>query len=433
MSFNRRGCVLHQKHIEIYHNTKDTTQAKSNFLNEKCSHTSLLYDRWDINAKKRIYSQRLGISYTTSYATMGFKQTHIYNNDRRMYRKKLDNFTPLHLGKSNTQKKQKSRFERACRSVFHNRGNNIRTRTPITNIDDQLHRARQHRFLFLPSQYIYKPLQHVKYHKRLVLRDVEHYKFPIPSISPMIEPGVITTIHNLPPSFRQDPGNVLTSTSDTHMSTTDSHPPSFKEGHTWHDKLGIMIPTDLFPYITEEPIYVSKRQEKLKGKQHEPGSKGWLDVFYARRNHQDLVEAQNLYKESLSARAKLWGTSVNSIEYREGMVKDLSAFQNHYHEKITNLTDRQLLLHDKIKRGKSVYKTNQQLVKLEKELVKFKIDYSSVKDVGASHHRYKGHTSDDTKELEFRPNKRITPSSTGISRSHDHVKKARSDLLIKED
>ncbi|PKY63288.1 hypothetical protein RhiirA4_433081 [Rhizophagus irregularis] len=115
------------------------------------------------------------------------------------------------------------------------------------------------------------------------------------------------------------------------------------------------------------------------------------------------------------------------------MVNDLSAFQNHYHGKITALTDRQLFLHDKIKRKKNIPKTSQQLVKLEKELAKFKLDYSSVKDDRDSHHRYKGHTSDDTKKLELRPNKRITPSSTGISRSHDHVKKARSDSLIKED
>ncbi|PKY55455.1 hypothetical protein RhiirA4_474923 [Rhizophagus irregularis] len=381
MSFNRRGCVSHQKHIEIYHNIKNTIQAKPKFVNEKYSHATLLYDRWDTNVKKRVYSQRLGISYTTTYTAAGFKQTHIYN-DRRMYRKKLDTFIPYHSGQSKTQKRQKSRFERACRSIFHNRGNNIRARTPITNIDDQLHRARQHRFLFLPSQYIYKPLQHVKHHKRLVLREAEHYKFPIPSILPMIEPGVITNIYNLPPSLRQDPGNV---------------------------------------------------QEKLKGKQHEPGSKGWLDAFYARKNHQESVDAFKLYEDRLSARAKLWGTSANSIEYREGMVKDLSAFQDHYHQKITALTDRQLFLHDKIKRGKSVHKTNQQLVKLEKELAQFKIDYFSVMDDNASHYRYKGHTSDDTKELEFRPNKRITPSSTGISRSHDHIKKARSALLIKED
>ncbi|CAB4438313.1 unnamed protein product [Rhizophagus irregularis] len=406
MSFNRRGYVLHQKHIEIYHNIKDTIQSKPKFLNDKCSHATLLYDRWDSNAKKRIYSQRLGISYNTSYAA---------------------------AGNSNTQKKQKSRFERACRSVFHNHGNNIRNRTPITNINDQLHRARQHRFLFLPSQYIYKPLQHVKHHKRMVFREAEHYKFPIPLISPRIQPGVITTIDNLPLPSGKIQGNVLTSTSDTHMSTTDSHPPPFKEGHTWFDKLGILIPTDLIPYVTEEPIYVSKRQEKLKGKKHEPGSKGWLDAFYARKYFQECVDAMKLYEDGLSARAKLWGTSANSIEYRERMVKDLSTFQDHYHEKITTLTDRQLFLQDKIKQGKSVYKTNKQLVKLEKELAQFNIKYFSVIDEFASHYRYKGHTSDDTKELEFRPNKRNTPPSTGISRSHDHIKKARSASLIKED
>ncbi|PKY55996.1 hypothetical protein RhiirA4_506162 [Rhizophagus irregularis] len=267
----------------------------------------------------------------------------------------------------------------------------------------------------------------------MVLREEEHYKFPIPSISPMIQPGVVTTIYNPVLPVKRDPGNVLTSTLDTHLPTNDTLPTPFKEGHSWSDKLGILIPTDLIPYVTEEPVYVSKRQEKLKGKQHEPGSKGWLDFFYARKNHQESVDAFKLYEDGVSSRAKLWGTSANSIEYREGMVKDLSAFQDYYHQKISVLTDRQLHLHDKIKRGKSVYKTNQQLIKLEKELAQFKIDYFSVMDDNESHYHYKGHTSDDTKKLELRPNKRTVPSSTGTSRSHDHIKKIRSDSLIKED
>ncbi|CAB4427706.1 unnamed protein product [Rhizophagus irregularis] len=239
----------------------------------------------------------------------------------------------------------------------------------------------------------------------MVLREEEHYKFPIPSISPMIQPGVVTTIYNPVLPVKRDPGNVLTSTLDTHLPTNDTLPTPFKEGHSWSDKLGILIPTDLIPYVTEEPVYVSKRQEKLKGKQHEPGSKGWLDFFMPVKIIKKVWMLSSYMKMGVSSRAKLWGTSANSIEYREGMIK----------------------------RGKSVYKTNQQLIKLEKELAQFKIDYFSVMDDNESHYHYKGHTSDDTKKLELRPNKRTVPSSTGTSRSHDHIKKIRSDSLIKED
>lgn len=76
---------------------------------------------------------------------------------------------------------------------------------------------------------------------------------------------------------------------------------------------------------------------------------------------------------------------MNRIEYQEGMTKDLTAFQNYFHEKITPLTDRWAKLHNKLKWGKTPFKTNKQLEKLELELAQFKID----------------ETSDDAKELEL--------------------------------
>lgn len=146
-----------------------------------------------------------------------------------------------------------------------------------------------------------------------------------------------------------------------------------------------------------------------------------------REELQSRVIALQEYNDGLSARAKLWNTFVNSIEYREGMTKDLTDFQNHFHEKITKLTDHQLFLRDKLSQCKNIPKTTKQLKQLELELAQFKIDYFSVMDDNAYHYRYKGHTSDNTKVLELRPNKRHphTVSSLDNNRQLDSVKKSK--------
>ncbi|PKK43520.1 hypothetical protein RhiirC2_804260 [Rhizophagus irregularis] len=46
-------------------------------------------------------------------------------------------------------------------SVFYNRGNHKKSHRRVDTLEEKLHRARQHRFLFLPSQQINKPIQHL--------------------------------------------------------------------------------------------------------------------------------------------------------------------------------------------------------------------------------------------------------------------------------
>ncbi|RGB25293.1 hypothetical protein C1646_771944 [Rhizophagus diaphanus] len=149
-------------------------------------------------------------------------------------------------------------------------------------------------------------------------------------------------------SDKCDPSHNLTT--DDHLITTDStqtegsstKPPTqtrSKEGHTWHENLEILIPNDLLPYVTEDPVYINKTQERKKGKHYPPGHKQWFEAIKIRKFYHERSIAREQYEKELSARAKLWGTSTNSIEYREGMVKDLTKFQEYYHEKISKLTD----------------------------------------------------------------------------------------------
>ncbi|CAB5198046.1 unnamed protein product, partial [Rhizophagus irregularis] len=329
-------------------------------------------------------------------------------------------------------------------SVFYNRGNKKKSQRRVDTVEEKLHRARQHHFLFLPSQHINKPIQHLKYHKRLVLRDEEHYNFPIPPASPKPLGALAVMTKVLNSLVRLDPGNNSLSASNTHSPAITSQPILLKEENTWHDKLGIWIPNDLFPYVTDEPVYTSNRQAKIKGQHYEPECIYWLNGIRKRKaahklavRQQKEYEAREVkrlaYEEELSTRAKLWGTSSNRIEYREDMCKDLTNFQDHFHKKITPLTDRRSVLQNRLTQGKNVYKTNKQLLQLEQDFGCFNIDYFSVMDDCAPHYRYKGHTSDDTKHLELRPHKRPPIPSTNIDRHNSEVKKLRLDILSPED
>ncbi|PKC51589.1 hypothetical protein RhiirA1_483411, partial [Rhizophagus irregularis] len=196
----------------------------------------------------------------------------------------------------------------------------VKNKNPAFN--GHIHRVRQHRFLFLPSQHINKPIQHLKYHKKLVLRDEEHYKFPIPPASPRPQGASAVMNRFSEEACRSNPGNNSFSTSNTHSPATTSKPILLKEEKTWHETLSIWIPNDLFPYVTDEPVYISNRQAKIKGQHFTPGCTYWFNGIRKRKEAHELAVRQQkehearevirlAHEEELSARAKLWGTSSN--------------------------------------------------------------------------------------------------------------------------
>lgn len=165
MSLNRRGCIEHQKFINLFHNIKIQPNTHTNGNNTKQFHANHLFNQWQNRHKKHVFLNRLGISYNVSYCNNAPEYYFKYKNCS-MYCKRPDNFQAQHqLQKNNRSRKQKRRFERACKSIFNNRHQGPNKPPPANNITDKLHHARQHRFLFLPSQYINKLIQHLKYHK----------------------------------------------------------------------------------------------------------------------------------------------------------------------------------------------------------------------------------------------------------------------------
>ncbi|EXX76955.1 hypothetical protein RirG_028280 [Rhizophagus irregularis DAOM 197198w] len=179
MSKCRRACVMHQHTFfksNLYHNIRiDNNDTRiinaSGVVNSKQSHGNLLHQRWNNRVKKKIYSNRLGISYDSSYHARNVSSV-LKHNNTHMYRKRLDNFSPKYSDNDKTKKRQETRFARLCKRIFnkpeHNRRNTTR---------HQLNTARRYRFLFLPSQYINKPIKHLIYTHGL---DYPNYGFVTP-------------------------------------------------------------------------------------------------------------------------------------------------------------------------------------------------------------------------------------------------------------
>ncbi|PKK59986.1 hypothetical protein RhiirC2_857078 [Rhizophagus irregularis] len=137
-------------------------------------HASCLCNRW---AKKKIHqnhSNRLGISFTTSY--------HAYNTNvvatkglDFIYGKKYGNlqFTPSSSPK--VKKRQEARFNALVRHTFHNA-----KLDDNALIDDKLRAARHHKLLFQENQQFTAPIKHLRYKKKFIIPSKDYYTFPIP-------------------------------------------------------------------------------------------------------------------------------------------------------------------------------------------------------------------------------------------------------------
>ncbi|UZO23841.1 uncharacterized protein OCT59_016171 [Rhizophagus irregularis] len=94
MSRHRSACIIHQRTFSkthIFKNIKKKHEPKSehiptDFINDKSSHTNLLYYRWLNGKSKRITSRRLGISYDSNIHARDPSTTFKQGN-RHMYQK----------------------------------------------------------------------------------------------------------------------------------------------------------------------------------------------------------------------------------------------------------------------------------------------------------------------------------------------------------
>ncbi|PKY48900.1 hypothetical protein RhiirA4_526315 [Rhizophagus irregularis] len=175
MSNNRRACGAHQReffHNHINNNLKSRPSEESTFINSKSSHANHLFDLWQCGYHQKVFSNRLGLTYTACFTANG---TNFIRKHPKcvMYRKHFYDFKLTPSDNPRTRRKQETRFKRKC-----NRGFRSGKSDPLDNINDKLAAGRRYRFLFLGSQHIHKPIHHLKYKNFRYKSFPDHKEYP---------------------------------------------------------------------------------------------------------------------------------------------------------------------------------------------------------------------------------------------------------------
>ncbi|PKY30954.1 hypothetical protein RhiirB3_448301 [Rhizophagus irregularis] len=169
MSFKHHACIIHHKKLTLYFTSKDNNiPDASTCKNFKDFHATRLYNRWAKTKIHNNFSNRLGISFTTSY--------HAYN----------------------IRKRQEARLNASIRHTFHNA--NLRVDAPM---DDKLRAARQiHRTL--QSDYTFwLPFPETKFTQIVAPDDLKDVIGSVvsPTISDDILPPVLDNYDNVPAHY----------------------------------------------------------------------------------------------------------------------------------------------------------------------------------------------------------------------------------------
>ncbi|EXX77917.1 hypothetical protein GLOIN_2v1487137 [Rhizophagus irregularis DAOM 181602=DAOM 197198] len=175
MSNNRHACIIHHKNLVLYFLSKDNKIPDvSNCKTFKDFHATRLYNRWAKKKKYQNFSNRLGISFTTSY--------HAYNTNvvatkglDFIYCKKYGNLQFIPSSSPKVKKRQEARFNALVRHTFHNAKLDDNAQT-----NDKLRAARHHKLLFQENQRFTAPIRHLRYKKKFIEPSQGYYTFPIP-------------------------------------------------------------------------------------------------------------------------------------------------------------------------------------------------------------------------------------------------------------
>ncbi|PKB93352.1 hypothetical protein RhiirA5_441526 [Rhizophagus irregularis] len=260
MSLHHHACIIHHKQLTLYFISKDKNiPAVSNSNTFKDFHATRLYNRW---AKKKIrnnFSNRLGISFTTTYRAFNSNVVAKKGLDY-IYGKVYRDFSRTPSSSPKVRKRQEKRFEASIRHTFRNA--NLCADTPM---EDKLRAAQHHVLLFQENQIITKPIKHFRYKKKFVAPLQGYYTFPLPLFKAKCTPVVV------PSDLPQNISSVASPT------IVDPTPPVIVD-------IFENIPAHYVPLIPEERFYdggvhnqPSRSQiRKHKLKPLKVGSEAWL-------------------------------------------------------------------------------------------------------------------------------------------------------------
>ncbi|CAG8705783.1 16256_t:CDS:2, partial [Rhizophagus irregularis] len=352
---------------EINHHLKPVPDSDPGFINSKSSHADHVYDLWQHRWKNDMFSNRLGIRYKVGLVanSSNFIRKH---SGAYIYRKHLSDFELNLSNNPATKRKQETRFKRHCRRVFKNINPTSRTIK-----EDKLAAGRRYRFLFYESQHIYSPIHHLKFKrfpKEKLLPDLNDYTFKIPHHA--LENSSITPIarSQASTSYRPSGANTIP--------------------HYLNAEEIAALGTFLEP-LRQTPIYYG----------HNPVDPSKVDNYD-------------------SSAANAMGTTLKHYYRRALSTRQLTVWTEDYH------------MYMKQPSPPPMPSKKKQRNKWKKWMDKYQ-DYNDFISKpyaprpyqSAAYHRdlfgSLSHTSDDTKSVEYRPNKRDTVSyPSASSQSHDH-------------
>ncbi|UZO00401.1 uncharacterized protein OCT59_011535 [Rhizophagus irregularis] len=396
--------IVGKKNTLLKHESK-SDDIPTDFFNDKSSHANLLYYRWLNGKSKRITSRRLGILYNSNIHARD-PSTTFNKGKRHMYRKCLAKFEHSWSPNLRTQKQQDIRFKRSCRRVFN------KMRLPpnhkVTN-QDYLATARRHHFLFMKSQKIKAPIRHLSYKQCDSIPNANDYLFLVPYFA---------TDFN----HKQQ---IMTKLTQASSSTGPSAPPE-----NYNPISDVFIPKKYHDIIPKDPIFVNDRYVV-------PGSREWFTYMYnvdesyypsesstSRYNAKgkyiartpiyrsgvvenyvpsyiveksQLRRMEKLKEDALTKEAAYHGTTFKHYNARVNTIKSLTDASFHFHERTPSYLARRLENHNSGFSNTTLDKNHNKGLKKNNLRTQGAIRFPT--------HHYID-VSDDTAEVEYRPNKR---------------------------
>ncbi|GBC49694.2 hypothetical protein GLOIN_2v1793300 [Rhizophagus irregularis DAOM 181602=DAOM 197198] len=162
-NFNRHACIQHHSAITQEKNTlsedKATSAPEINIIHHKSFHANIIYEKYNNNSRQKIFSNRLGISYTTRYEAHNLDSILPPNKATGpMYTKIYENFSCILSSNLRTAARQKAHFDRSCQRIFN--GNKPKSRMAL-KLCHKIKLANQRKFLFHLYQKIYTRILHL--------------------------------------------------------------------------------------------------------------------------------------------------------------------------------------------------------------------------------------------------------------------------------
>ncbi|CAB5358291.1 hypothetical protein RhiirA5_467105 [Rhizophagus irregularis] len=207
-----------------------------------------------------------------------------------MYKKRYNNFSHNYSINNSTKKKQEVRFKRNCSRVY-NKNNKLRKLNDLQKLKLAVRRG----FLTSPSQYIDKPVIHLRYSNKRRSIKKSDYNFNVPFFSFKKKVPPIRRTNHTTYNFSSSYNYVPRSQKSTSLYIEAVAPATtFCKDIVYPLPLdmdpvpdNIDIPNELRPYIPDGPIYMMdplpyKKSKKVRPPTYTyciPGSRLWFDYL----------------------------------------------------------------------------------------------------------------------------------------------------------